>query len=70
MVIGIILILIGLFGILAGFAAFGDIGIACGLAGFTALLSGINSIIISRKIKSVDDGVLVVSSKLNKMVKK
>ena len=70
MVIGILLILIGLFGIFASFAAFGDIGVACGLAGFTALLSGINCIITSRKIKSVDDTTLVLSSKLNKLVPK
>ena len=70
MVIGIILILLGIFGILAGFAAFGDIGVACGIAGFTALLSGINAIITSRKIKSVDDTTLILSSKINKVLKK
>ena len=70
MVLGILLILLGVFGVFAGFAAFGDIGLACMIGGLAALLSGINAIITSRKIKGVDDATAVLSSKINKMVPK
>ena len=53
-VIGILLILLGAFGLLAGTMAFGDIGIACGLAGATALLSGIGLIIAARRMKKLE----------------
>ena len=51
MLIGILLILVGLFGLVSGTVAFGDIGIACAIGGITALLSGIGFISISRKLK-------------------
>lgn len=40
-IISILLILLGIAGILMGGMMFGDIGIACMVGGFSALLSGI-----------------------------
>ena len=49
-VIGILLIILGGIGIFMGMIMFGDIGIACLVAAFTALLSGIGFIIASSKV--------------------
>lgn len=54
-VIGIILILIGFVGLFFSTLMFGDIGIACGVAAITALLSGI--------------GFILANSKINKLIK-
>lgn len=54
MIIGILLILVGAFGIFASTLAFGDIGIACLIGGLTALLSGIGFIRVSSRIKKLD----------------
>ena len=51
--IGIILLLIGIAGIGAGTVAFGDIGIACMIAGAGALFSGIGFILVARNIKKL-----------------
>ena len=53
--LGILLILVGLFGMYAGTAAYGDIGIACMIGGITALLSGIGFLIASGKIKEIQN---------------
>ncbi len=52
--IGILLIILGAFGLMAGTMAFGDIGIACGLAGASALLSGIGFLIGAKRIKKLE----------------
>ncbi len=44
-VMGVLLILVGVFGIVSATMAIGDIGIACGIGGAAALLSGIGFII-------------------------
>lgn len=46
-VIGILLIILGVIGIVCGFFAIGDIGIACGIGGLSALLSGIGFLVVS-----------------------
>ena len=46
-IIGVLLGLLGIFGIVCGFLAFGDIGIACMIGGATALLSGAGFIRVS-----------------------
>ena len=51
--IGSILLLIGMMGIGSGFIAFGDIGIACLLAGAGAFFSGIGFIIAAKKLKKL-----------------
>ena len=52
-IIGIILMLIGAAGFVSGSIAFGDIGIACSLAGAAALFSGIGCVIVNGKIKKL-----------------
>lgn len=54
-IIGILLIILGAIGIVCSFVAFGDIGIACGIAGLAALLSGIGFMITSKKISDLED---------------
>ena len=51
--IGILLILDGIFGIWASTHAFGDIGVACMIAGIAAFLSGIGMILASYKIRKM-----------------
>lgn len=51
MIIGVLLLIVGVFGILAGTVAFGDIGIACFIGGLAALLSGIGFIRLAKKEK-------------------
>jgi len=46
--IGIILMIIGIAGIGMGSMMFGDIGVACIIAGMTALFSGIGFLIVKR----------------------
>ena len=52
-VLGILLVLLGLGCIGFGNLAFGDIGVAAMMAGGSALLSGIAVVLISRRIKAV-----------------
>lgn len=52
--IGILLIIVGVCGMAAGSVAFGDIGIACMLAGITALLSGIGFLVAKGRIKKLE----------------
>lgn len=49
-VIGILLIILGAIGIFMGLMMFGDIGIACMVGAFTALLSGIGFLIVAKNI--------------------
>lgn len=49
LVIGILLIILGIFGLLLGMMMFGDIGIACIIGSLTALLSGIGFLIARKK---------------------
>lgn len=49
-VIGIILIVLGVFGIVMGLMMFGDIGLACIVGALSALLSGIGFLITSRRV--------------------
>lgn len=53
-VIGILLIANGIGGIACGSVAYGDIGIACLLAGSGALLSGIGCLLAARRIKKLE----------------
>lgn len=46
--IGILLIIVGIFGILMGLMMFGDIGIACIVGALGSLLSGIGFVSIPR----------------------
>ncbi len=50
-VIGILLIILGIVGIVMGLMMFGDIGVACLVGAFAAMLSGIGFIVVSVKIK-------------------
>lgn len=52
-VIGILLLILGVIGIACSFLAFGDIGIACGIGGLSALLSGIGFLIASKRINDL-----------------
>ena len=49
--IGIILIIIGIVGIIMGGMMVGDIGIAAIIGALSALFSGINFLILSKKLK-------------------
>lgn len=49
-IIGILLILLGVAGIGMGMMMFGDIGIACIVAGISALLSGIGFFVTRKEI--------------------
>lgn len=51
--IGILLLLTGAAGIGSGMIAFGDIGIACLIGGFSALFSGIGLLVANGKIKKL-----------------
>lgn len=51
--IGFLLLLVGVFGLVAGSMAFGDIGIACIIGGLAALLSGIGFLMAAKKIKKL-----------------
>lgn len=51
-VISILLFLVGIFGVASAFIAIGDIGIACGIGGATALLSGVGFWIGGKKAKT------------------
>ena len=53
--IGILLILLGIFGLWAGGTAFGDIGVAAGIGGGAALLSGIGFFVASGRIKKLEE---------------
>ncbi len=53
MIIGILLIVLGIVGIMMGMIMFGDIGIACIVGALAALLSGIEFILMSRRIKKL-----------------
>lgn len=50
--ISILLFIVGVFGIIFAFMAFGDIGVACGVGGVTALLSGAGFWIAGKKMKA------------------
>lgn len=52
-VIGVLLILLGAFGLFAGANMYGDIGIAGMIAGGAALLSGIGFMLAAGKIDKV-----------------
>lgn len=45
-ILGVLLILVGVFGFMESTMAYGDIGIACGIGGAVGLLSGIGFIIM------------------------
>lgn len=49
-VIGILLIILGVLGIAMGLLMFGDIGIACLVGAFAALLSGIGFLVTYKNI--------------------
>lgn len=49
-VIGILLIVLGTIGFLLGLMMYGDIGIACIVGALSALLSGIEFLLISKKL--------------------
>ena len=49
-VIGILLIVLGIVGILMGCVMFGDIGIACLVGAFAALLSGIGFLKAAKRL--------------------
>lgn len=51
---GIFQIVIGVFGIIAGCIAFGDIGIACMIGGALGIISGICTFITSRRIHKLE----------------
>ena len=51
--IGVILIILGAIGIIMGLMMFGDIGIACMVGAFGALLSGIGFLFAAKKFKSL-----------------
>lgn len=51
---GIFQIVIGVFGIIAGCIAFGDIGIACMIGGVLGIISGICTFITSRRIHKLE----------------
>lgn len=53
MVIAIFLIIIGVIGLLLSTMMFGDIGLAAFIGSITALLSGINFILLNRKDKKM-----------------
>lgn len=50
-VIGILLIILGAIGVVMGLMMFGDIGVACLIGAFAALLSGIGFLLASKKKK-------------------
>ncbi len=52
--IGIVLIILGGFGILLGFMMYGDIGIACLVGATASLFSGIGFIMVSKKFDALD----------------
>lgn len=47
-------ILIGVFGVVAGCIAFGDIGIACLIGGILGIISGICTFITSKRIHKLE----------------
>ena len=49
-IISILLLIVGIAGIIFSTLAFGDIGIACFIGGAAALLSGINFLILAKKL--------------------
>jgi len=51
--IGTILIIIGIAGIGMGSMMFGDIGVACTIAGMAALFSGVGFVVLDRTIKEL-----------------
>lgn len=51
--VGILLLLDGVAGIAASTMAFGDIGVACLLAGIAALLSGIGLLVLNGRLKKL-----------------
>lgn len=53
-VIGILLIIVGVLGIIMGGLMFGDIGIACMVGAFSALLSGIGFLSVNKKINNIE----------------
>ena len=67
-IIGIILILVGLFGLAAGVVAFGDIGLACTIGGITAFFSGIAIVIASNKIKKLQTIVDTQSKSIKQLI--
>ncbi len=48
-VIGVLLILVGIFGFIGASLAIGDIGIACGIGGAVGVLSGIGFLLSGSK---------------------
>ncbi|MCD7809604.1 MAG: hypothetical protein LUH02_09690 [Erysipelotrichaceae bacterium] len=54
MIIGILLIVLGVIGIAMGMIMFGDIGIACIVGALAALFSGIEFILMNRRIKKLN----------------
>jgi hypothetical protein len=51
-VLGIILIVVGGFGIVMAGVMFGDIGLTAGMGAITAILSGIDFLICAKKLKN------------------
>lgn len=51
---GILQILVGVFGVVAGCIAFGDIGIACLISGILGIISGICTFITSKRIHKLE----------------
>lgn len=53
--IGILLVVLGIIGFLMGTIMFGDIGIACMVGAFSALLSGVGFLVAAKKIKELSE---------------
>ena len=52
-IIGILLLVLGVIGVLLGAMMFGDIGIAAMISAFTAILSGVGFIKLSKLLKEI-----------------
>ena len=51
-VIGILLLVLGVIGVLLGGMMFGDIGVAAMIGAFTAILSGVGFLLVSKALKN------------------
>lgn len=53
-VIGILLIVVGIFGLLLSSMMFGDIGIAAAIGSVTGILSGIGFLMLNKRVTTIN----------------